>query len=163
MKWETMCYTPPPLLSFFYGPAFTYLCIISHHCNASESNFKKKCRYPGHFDSPKVFKLRKFTLFCICNKYWGVGQYGVIEMMISLAAIWLVRNFGIIDTSELWIEFTKHISLSKTYPMLITSQMNEWVTILVIQHHINFKECRRQWCKRRNNFWVFFLRQTKDQ
>ena len=41
MKWETRCY-PPPHFSFVYnGPAFTYLCIISHHCNASESNFKE--------------------------------------------------------------------------------------------------------------------------
>ena len=32
---------PPPLFSFIYGPAFTYLCIISHHCDASESNFKE--------------------------------------------------------------------------------------------------------------------------
>ena len=31
----------PPPFSFVYGPAFTYLCIISHHCNAPESNFKE--------------------------------------------------------------------------------------------------------------------------
>ena len=30
-----------PPFSFVYCPAFTYLCIISHHCNASESNFKE--------------------------------------------------------------------------------------------------------------------------
>ena len=30
--------TPP--FSFVFGPAFTYLYIISHYCNASESNFK---------------------------------------------------------------------------------------------------------------------------
>ena len=29
---------PPPPFSFVYSPAFTYLCIISHQCNASESN-----------------------------------------------------------------------------------------------------------------------------
>ena len=38
-KWETKCYPPPPF-SFVYGPVFTYLWIISHQCNASESNFK---------------------------------------------------------------------------------------------------------------------------
>ena len=42
MKWETRCNTPPPSpFSFVYGLAFTYLGIISHHCNASESNFKE--------------------------------------------------------------------------------------------------------------------------
>ena len=30
-----------PLFSFVYGPAFTYLCIISHQCNAFKSNFKE--------------------------------------------------------------------------------------------------------------------------
>ena len=39
MKLQTMCYTPP--FSFVYGPAFTYLCIISHQRNASNSNFKE--------------------------------------------------------------------------------------------------------------------------
>ena len=39
MKWETRCYIP--LLSFVLSAAFTYLCIISHQCNASESNFKE--------------------------------------------------------------------------------------------------------------------------
>ena len=29
-----------PLPFFVYGPAFTYLCILSHQCNASNSNFK---------------------------------------------------------------------------------------------------------------------------
>ena len=32
---------PPPPFSFVYGPGFTYLFIISHPCNASESNFKE--------------------------------------------------------------------------------------------------------------------------
>ena len=40
MKWETRCNTPP-LFSLVYGPVFTSLCIISQHCNASESNFKE--------------------------------------------------------------------------------------------------------------------------
>ena len=38
---DGVLFTPPPLFSFVYGPAFTYLCTISHHCNASESNFKE--------------------------------------------------------------------------------------------------------------------------
>ena len=101
---EVLLY-PPPLafFSFVYDPAFIYLCIISHHFNASESNFEENLRYPGHFDSPKVFKRSKFIPSYICNKCWGVGQYGVITMMISLAAIWLVRHFWMIDMSELWI------------------------------------------------------------
>ena len=36
---DDVLYPPPP--SFVYGPAFTYLCIISQQCNASKSNFKK--------------------------------------------------------------------------------------------------------------------------
>ena len=32
---------PPPLFFRLDDPAFTYLCIISHHCNASESYFKE--------------------------------------------------------------------------------------------------------------------------
>ena len=39
MKWEMRCYNPP--FSSVYDPAFTYLCIISRHCNVSESNFKE--------------------------------------------------------------------------------------------------------------------------
>ena len=39
MIWETRCCTPS-LFSFVYSPASTYLCIISHQCYASESNFK---------------------------------------------------------------------------------------------------------------------------
>ena len=27
---------------FVFRPAYTYLCIISHQCNASDSNFKEK-------------------------------------------------------------------------------------------------------------------------
>ena len=32
---------PPPFFSFVYGPVFTYLCIISHQCNAFKSNFEE--------------------------------------------------------------------------------------------------------------------------
>ena len=39
IKWETW-YCTSYLFSFVYGPASTYLCIISHQCYASESNFK---------------------------------------------------------------------------------------------------------------------------
>ena len=39
MKWETRCYTP--LDSFVYGPASTYLSIISRQCNVPESYFKE--------------------------------------------------------------------------------------------------------------------------
>ena len=40
MKWVTRCYTPP--LFFVYGPfCFTYLCIESHQCKASQRNFKE--------------------------------------------------------------------------------------------------------------------------
>ena len=31
----------PPPFSFVYSPVFTYLCIISHQCNAYENNFKE--------------------------------------------------------------------------------------------------------------------------
>ena len=103
MKWETRCYTPPPSFhSLIYCPGLTYICIISHHCNATESNFNENF---GILDIliHLVFKLSKFTPSCICNKCWGVGQYGAMTMMISSATIWLVRYFWMIEMSELWI------------------------------------------------------------
>ena len=41
MKLETIRGVNPPPLPFVYSPVFTYLCIISHQCNASESYFKE--------------------------------------------------------------------------------------------------------------------------
>ena len=104
MKWNQRRGVIASPLSFVYGPAVTYLRIISHHCNASESNFKENLGIRDILIH-QVIKLSKFTLSCICNKCWGVGQYGVITMMISLEAFWLVRNFWMIDMSELWIMF----------------------------------------------------------
>ena len=40
MKWETRCYPPPPIF-FPLLRNVTYLCLISHLCNASESYFKE--------------------------------------------------------------------------------------------------------------------------
>ena len=101
MKWRGGVIST--LFSFVYGPAFTYLRIISHYCNASESNFKENLGIQDILIH-QVIKFSKFTPSCICNMCWSVGQYGVITMMISLEAFWLVRNFWMIDMSELWIK-----------------------------------------------------------
>ena len=58
--------------SFVYGPAFIYLCIISHHCNACESNKKNPIRYPRHFhqkssDIVNSLLLAYGTSFEVCN------------------------------------------------------------------------------------------------
>ena len=90
-------------LSFVYGPAFTYLSIISLHCHASESNFKENLGIQDILIHQNSSNLVNSPL-CICNKCSGVGQ----SMMISLAAIWLVRNFWMIDMSELWMNWSFH-------------------------------------------------------
>ena len=41
MKWETSCCIPSRFY-FVYGPASTYMYIISHQCNEFESDFKQK-------------------------------------------------------------------------------------------------------------------------
>ena len=57
----------PPPLSFVYGPAFTYLCIISLHCHASESNFKENLGIQDILIHQKSSNLVNLPL-CICNK-----------------------------------------------------------------------------------------------
>ena len=91
-RWDV---TPPPPFSFVYGQAFLYLCIFSHQCNASESNFKENLGIS--------FKLTKFTPSCIC-------KCGVIAMKISSPAIWLVRNLWMIDMLEMWININHQTS-----------------------------------------------------
>ena len=76
-----------------------YLCIISHHCNASESNFKENLGIQNILIHQKI--VNSLLLAYATNvEVWD--NISVISMMISLAAIWLVKNFWMIDISELW-------------------------------------------------------------
>ena len=87
-------FTPPPF-SFVYGPAFTYLCIISHQCNASENNSKE---IPGHLGSPKSFKLSKFSPSYVSNKdNMASLQWWFHQQRSDWSDLWMI------DKSELWI------------------------------------------------------------
>ena len=123
MKWNGRRGVITPL--FVYDPAFTYLRFISHHCNASESNFKDNLGIQDILIH-QVIKLSKFTSSCICNS-WGVGQYGVITMMISLEAF---------DWSEIseWLTCRNcelgHICICNVHKQIICFEIWEWFIFL---------------------------------
>lgn len=76
MKCETRFYTPPSPIptpfSFVNGPAFTYLWIISHQFNVSESNFKENICIQNILINQKASKLvNSLLLSCAINvKVW---------------------------------------------------------------------------------------------
>ena len=70
---------------FVFGPAYTYLCIISHHRNASDSNFKENLVIQ---DILIYQKSSNSPLFAYATSVEVLDNtYGVITMMIALAAI----------------------------------------------------------------------------
>ena len=95
MKWETRCYTPS--FSFVYGPAFTYLRIISHHCNASERNFKENLSIQDILIHQKSSNLENSLLLAYATCVEVSEKYGVITKMILLA---MVKFFWMIDISN---------------------------------------------------------------
>ena len=83
----------PHPFSFVYGPAFTYLCIISHQCNAPESYFKENLGIQDISMHQKASNIVNSLLPAYATSVKCLGQYGVITMMISSAAILIGQKF----------------------------------------------------------------------
>ena len=64
--------TPPPFFFIVDDPAFTYLCIIAHHCNASESYFKEKSCIRDILINQKSSNLVNslFLAYLTCVEVW---------------------------------------------------------------------------------------------
>lgn len=87
MKWKTSIYL---LFSYVYNLSFTHLC-MSICWNRFFEYLKKRQSFC------------EFTPPYKCTKCFSGGQDGVIIMMISSGAIWLVRTTEWIDMSVIWI------------------------------------------------------------
>ena len=58
----------PPPFSFVCGPAFTYLCIISHHFNTSESYFNENLSIQDILIHQKSSNLVNSPLFAYATR-----------------------------------------------------------------------------------------------
>ena len=99
---------PRSLFSCLYGPAFTYLCIISHRCSASKSNFKENLCTQDILIHKKASNLVNEVLLTHktkvikCGTIWNRYNYDLIRSALidqKFLNYWHVRTVNCSSSS----------------------------------------------------------------
>ena len=140
-------------LFFVYDPSFIYLCIISHQCNASESNFKENLGIQDILGHQKALNLVNSlflanatsfmcgTIWCHYNgdlissdligqKFLNYWQIGTVNRRSHV----LIKNKRLNCVSMAWAAF-------KILRLAFRLCSGAFKTIACFLHHGNWKVC----------------------